>query len=234
MDLTTMCDCPICYEQIFVGRNCVTTECGHTFHTNCLLKNTRFNGYGCPYCREKLVDEPIKVVTDISEIISDDDDMPSLITVSDDDDNIHARGDTTLSFISAQYYEPTNLVVELGGRFEQEDRIEDEEYILDGMRWLFQRANCEELDNNSIFTEPFEIWMKQMNDQRDKHNNEIDSRMNNIINELEKINALSYKDLVRSCLFEKIQSFSCSTHAHKYRQKVDSTINSVLNRLDMH
>jgi hypothetical protein len=50
-------ECPICYVDINPGKNCVTTECGHTFHTNCLMKNVVFNGFGCPFCRTEMVEE---------------------------------------------------------------------------------------------------------------------------------------------------------------------------------
>ena len=43
-------ECPICFELI-EKINIVTTECGHVFHTSCLMKNVVHNGFGCPYCR---------------------------------------------------------------------------------------------------------------------------------------------------------------------------------------
>lgn len=49
-------NCPICLEDIG-AENCVLTECGHSFHTNCLMKNVAFNGFGCPYCRTAMAEE---------------------------------------------------------------------------------------------------------------------------------------------------------------------------------
>ena len=49
-------ECPICYERISHNINCVTTECGHTFHTVCLMKHTAHNGYNCPCCRANMAD----------------------------------------------------------------------------------------------------------------------------------------------------------------------------------
>jgi len=56
---TNMCDteCPICMEIIDLCKNCSTTECGHKFHSNCLMKSIAFNGFGCPYCRFEMVEE---------------------------------------------------------------------------------------------------------------------------------------------------------------------------------
>ena len=54
-----MCEteCPICMEIIDLCKNCSTTECGHHFHSNCLMKSIAFNGFGCPYCRFEMVEE---------------------------------------------------------------------------------------------------------------------------------------------------------------------------------
>lgn len=52
-------ECPICMENIDGTKNCVTTECGHCFHTNCLMRNVAFNGFGCPYCRFEMVEEEL-------------------------------------------------------------------------------------------------------------------------------------------------------------------------------
>jgi hypothetical protein len=59
--MSTQKECPICMEIIDFNKNCVTTECGHCFHTNCLMTSVAHNGFGCPYCRtamaEKIKDE---------------------------------------------------------------------------------------------------------------------------------------------------------------------------------
>ena len=56
---TNMCEseCPICMEIIDFCKNCATTECGHKFHSNCLMRSIAFNGFGCPYCRFEMVEE---------------------------------------------------------------------------------------------------------------------------------------------------------------------------------
>lgn len=43
--------CPVCLENISSFRNYCSTECGHKFHTNCLL---RCNG-SCLLCRRALI-----------------------------------------------------------------------------------------------------------------------------------------------------------------------------------
>jgi len=51
-------DCPICMDVIEFNKNCVTTECGHCFHTNCLMTSIAHNGFGCPYCRTAMAEKP--------------------------------------------------------------------------------------------------------------------------------------------------------------------------------
>jgi hypothetical protein len=66
-------DCPICMDCIeSTTKNCVTTECGHCFHTNCLMKSVAHNGFGCPYCRTVMAEEPEK--DDDSFWVDDEDD----------------------------------------------------------------------------------------------------------------------------------------------------------------
>ncbi len=51
-------ECPICMDKIIENINCVITECGHSFHTKCLLTNVSRNGFACPYCRNELAVNP--------------------------------------------------------------------------------------------------------------------------------------------------------------------------------
>jgi hypothetical protein len=66
-------ECPICMEVILAEVNCVKTDCGHLFHTSCLMKNTAVNGYDCPCCRAQMAEEPEESVIS-GEYESDDDD----------------------------------------------------------------------------------------------------------------------------------------------------------------
>ena len=51
------CECPICFDAIEGNKNKVITECGHCFHTNCLMTSVAHNGFGCPYCRTEMAQE---------------------------------------------------------------------------------------------------------------------------------------------------------------------------------
>ena len=60
-------DCPICFELINTSANCMTTECGHHFHANCLLKSVSMNNHGCPMCRAPMVETSIKDEEDLDD-----------------------------------------------------------------------------------------------------------------------------------------------------------------------
>ena len=56
--MSTEIECPICMDCIESTKNCVTTDCGHTFHSSCLMKSVAHNGFACPYCRAAMAEEP--------------------------------------------------------------------------------------------------------------------------------------------------------------------------------
>ena len=64
-------DCPICMDEVDFTKNCVTTECGHTFHARCLMTSVAHNGFACPYCRTAMAEE---VVEEDEDEWDDDDD----------------------------------------------------------------------------------------------------------------------------------------------------------------
>ena len=74
--MNTQNECPICMEIIDFNKNCVTTECGHCFHTNCLMTSVAHNGFGCPYCR-----------TAMAEAVNDDEDEEEEDDEEDEDED---------------------------------------------------------------------------------------------------------------------------------------------------
>jgi hypothetical protein len=49
--------CSICLEIINKNNNKVITNCGHTFHCICIMKNVSINGFACPYCRTNIAED---------------------------------------------------------------------------------------------------------------------------------------------------------------------------------
>ena len=67
-------ECPICFDEILGNINIITTECGHTFHCKCLMHNASVNGFGCPMCRQVMVEEGKEEDSDDEFDGEDDDD----------------------------------------------------------------------------------------------------------------------------------------------------------------
>jgi hypothetical protein len=86
--MSTQKECPICMEIIDFNKNCVTTECGHCFHTNCLMTSVAHNGFGCPYCRTAMAEK----IKDEEEEEEDDDETDSDYEEDDMFDDYSLRG----------------------------------------------------------------------------------------------------------------------------------------------
>ena len=74
-------ECPICMDTIEGLCNRVVTECGHAFHCSCLMQNAAHNGFGCPYCRTTMAEEP----DDEEDDEEDDDDSVEDDSVFEED-----------------------------------------------------------------------------------------------------------------------------------------------------
>jgi len=77
MNFTMAQECPICFENIDVKNNRTTTECGHCFHTSCLMKNITHNGFNCPCCRSTMAEEQEEVRPNRHTRFIDDEDDDS-------------------------------------------------------------------------------------------------------------------------------------------------------------
>jgi len=131
-------DCPICMEIIDTNINICTTECGHCFHSSCLIKNISHNGFGCPYCRKVLADEPVTMV-DLDVDVDIDDNIDDNI---DNSDNISHIDD-------------------------QESDYKYNDYELRGFRWLFNRANGEEIEQYG-YEKPYEdVYLEEFYEEKD-------------------------------------------------------------------
>ena len=80
-------ECCICMDVINSVNNRVSTECGHLFHTNCLMANVAHNGFGCPYCRSVMATKPPKQNRD------EDEDEEDLEDYEDDDEEEEEEDD---------------------------------------------------------------------------------------------------------------------------------------------
>jgi hypothetical protein len=83
MTTQTQIECPICMDVIDINKNSVTTECGHCFHSNCLMTSVAHNGFACPYCRASMAVVPNKKEDD-----DDDDDDENWTITSEEDEEM--------------------------------------------------------------------------------------------------------------------------------------------------
>ena len=67
-------ECPICLDVIEFGSNKTITECGHCFHSACLIKHVLLTNSACPLCRKALADIDDDETASLSEYSTDDDD----------------------------------------------------------------------------------------------------------------------------------------------------------------
>ena len=206
-------DCPICYELVPTHNNCVTTECGHTFHTNCLLKHTVYNGYNCPSCRTSMSNS--KPDDDIVSAVSEEERMTR------DDDDRYDDDDT--------YYESEEGGT--GGTIYPTG--DDDLYVLDAFRWLWQRAEGQREDHyDDPFSAAFERWRIQMDINCKEFDDQMNQKSDLIFEQLEKIKAFTYEDLLKGYLFCTDGYFGGSVKFAAYDRKVTSTLNSVLKKID--
>ena len=98
--------CPICLDVMSSARNSVTTECGHTFHCSCLMRNISQNGFNCPYCRTNMAEQP--QLENVHDAENDADHPPS-IALLQPRHNPHRGVDISEYNINAiAYLEPDN------------------------------------------------------------------------------------------------------------------------------
>lgn len=128
--MSTQKECPICMEIIDFNKNCVTTECGHCFHTNCLMTSVAHNGFGCPYCRTAMAEQ----IKDEEEEEDDDDETDSDYEDEDEDDMFDDYSLRGFRFFMNNIHGETH---------EQEDIEEEDEDIRERIRDAPPRPSAE-------------------------------------------------------------------------------------------
>lgn len=83
-------ECIICFEQLDCNVNCITTTCGHSFHGNCFLTHTSYNGYNCPCCRKSLVENKPESEDSDEDLDSYDDETALEENAYDEDESFYS------------------------------------------------------------------------------------------------------------------------------------------------
>jgi len=186
-------ECPICFDVFVKGEvNTINTDCGHSFHSSCLLTNISKNGFNCPCCRGVMVQEDDEGESGDDESSyedSDDSDYDDSEYDSDYDDeceeNYLFQGFRWL-FQRAQGLE----LEDEDDYSEYHDECE-ENYLFQGFRWLFQRAQGLELENEDDDNE--------VNDES-YIQNFLNQNTPSFVSERLKNNGVTYELLVTSLL----------------------------------
>ncbi|CAA0841902.1 RING/U-box superfamily protein [Striga hermonthica] len=63
LGLGLMRRCPICERAPTLGAQLLTTECGHTFHSHCIVGSLRKKKNSCPVCNVPVYDENPKTIS---------------------------------------------------------------------------------------------------------------------------------------------------------------------------
>ncbi len=166
--MTEPVSCAICLDSISIDKNCMITECGHSFHTSCIMKNAAFDNYDCPYCRTQMATK------------RDNDDETA--TEGDFSDGYSDRNEQRVYQIN--YEEATEYFNDFWESFREktESELIDEEL----------ERQCElsevgqELNANNI---------NNINNIINNINNNINNINNNIINNINNINNNNMNDI---------------------------------------
>ena len=113
--ITSKEECPICMDEIDMSKNSLVTECGHKFHSSCLLQNIAHNGFDCPYCRNLMAQTPTCSESDSEDYMSDSD--------NDEDD----------SGSDSEEEDPREIIYPES----------HEDYIFGNFRWLFENTHID-------------------------------------------------------------------------------------------
>lgn len=121
--MNTQKECPICMEIIDFNKNCVTTECGHCFHTNCLMTSVAHNGFGCPYCR-----------TAMAEAVNDDEEEEE----EDDEEDEETIDEDMFNDNSLRGFR--FFMNNINGDTHEQEDLADEEELMENIRERIQDA----------------------------------------------------------------------------------------------
>lgn len=117
--------------------------------------------------------------------------------------------------------------------YEEQNGDDDDQYVLDGCRWLFQRANNETIDCDADpYTDLFERWQIQMALNSNEYERAIEKKTKLVLAELGKIKAITYEDLVKGYLYWNQEHLYANSSIYEFNnRKVTSTLTSVLDKI---
>jgi len=183
-------ECPICFDVIENNNNCMVTECGHRFHTNCMLKHVSMGNHGCPMCRTAMVSPSENNEDDEETLYSEDDDDED----EDDYDDLDIRNNP----------EQIDDYILRGFRwlFLQYPSEEDDFSMFDGNSMAItpnslKRANLNQIKDEDAIDERYEETLEKMWNNVIKEEEKLTAHISEMESTLKKEN-VSYNDLLTS------------------------------------
>jgi len=199
--LCELSECPICMVEIIGSTNRVTTECGHEFHTKCLLSNIAYNGFGCPYCRSEMVEESV------ANHLHEDDDYDD----DDEDDDDDGEDDHD-------------------GEDDDDDVVDEieESDILRGMRFMLQRVTGEILTNedDTQDEDDYDELIQQNQIQTPKPKPSLSLIVKKLLEE-----GVTNESLVRALLFADHPEYNDSDEEHVQLHKAYQDIYDLIRKI---
>jgi hypothetical protein len=202
-------ECSICMDDIYITQNYTKTECGHCFHTTCLMSNVSHNGFNCPNCR-----------TYLSSNLHESD--------SEHDDDYHDDGDELYGYENGYQHTYSQEYV---SNSEQGDAIFSEEknenYIMRGLRFFNNIIHGIQHDEDDVQDENNDI---QYSRELENANTSIDARLpspEKIAEYMIRRN-ISYIDLIQVILNEQHRDYIHNTDYYNKACDVFGKIKSLI------
>jgi hypothetical protein len=199
-------ECPICYENMDGNVNCMTTICGHKFHSNCLMQHTAHMGYTCPCCRNQMIEEPME-----GDDEDEDEDEYDQDDLSDNDD--------VDSYVNLRVYS-----------------IDNEDEVLTSFRWFHQRLENETLEEDEFaFSESANEEASTAESEASARDEiiygENKDQVAALVKRMKDINKLPYDKLLAAYLWKNCRDFRYNYYSEDMDFEVSRMINDVHTRM---
>lgn len=225
-------ECCICMESISQQTNCITTPCGHSFHSNCMMTHTVYNGYKCPYCRTPLVDDDVlmKRAYDMSDDEDEDDeDDEDYDDYDEEEDSPEHDGEIeTTNRRRRDIFH--NLPMDSANDIIIVSQVNECEQ-LQNFRWFFQRVNGEELEGDE---EEYNEQMREEDAIQELSNvmyDENKQQIERLVRAIKSTDSVSYDDLLTAFVSLNLKDYRYNMYASAYARHITSTIHSIDSRI---
>ena len=217
-------DCPICMESISKCTNHTMTECGHSFHTTCIMKNVSKNGFQCPYCRTCMFAQ--NNIQSHQQVYTE---FPS-------SENYYYRDtltDNVDTFVSTTTTSTISEIISEELRRDFEAFLYHEDIVLRGMRIMFQRASGEPHELSDVRAERDYAFDNFYNVENLLDANRVLQRnkppISYIVDKLTTEYGIAMSDMVEAMLQNRVEyNVSEDDHFGRINDNIQEKINNII------